>query len=123
MKGSWNDGQNETWSYTEIDKTLSLGIVANGKKWNRQNDVIGVGYVISGISEPHRNYLRAGGNGFILGDGNLNYSPEHLAEIYYSLGLTKNILLSGAYQHIINPGYNKDRGPVNVFSVRVHFFL
>jgi high affinity Mn2+ porin len=123
LRASWNDGKNETWSYTEIDNTLSLGIVANGKKWNRQNDILGIGFVISGISEPHRNYLKAGGYGFMLGDGNLRYSPETLAEIYYSFAFTKNILVSGAYQLIINPGYNKDRGPVNVFTVRVHLFI
>jgi high affinity Mn2+ porin len=24
------------------------------------------------------------------------------------------------YQHITNPGYNRDRGPANVFAVRIH---
>ncbi|TAL61531.1 MAG: carbohydrate porin [Bacteroidetes bacterium] len=123
FRASWNDGNNETWAYTEIDQSVSLGISASGRKWRREKDILGLAYVSSGISEPHRNYLKAGGKGFILGDNNLNYSLEHLAEIYYSLGLSKNIYLSGTYQFILNPGYNKDRGPVNVFSVRVHAFM
>ena len=74
----------------------------------------------SGLSAPHRNYLQAGGKGFELGDGHLNYSFEHLTELYYSMELIKNLYISGAYQFILNPGYNKDRGPVNVFSLRAH---
>jgi high affinity Mn2+ porin len=123
IRASWNDGNNETWAFTEIDRSVSFGFSSNGSRWERQNDILGLAYVISGISKPHRDYLMAGGYGFILGDGKLNYSPEHLAELYYSVELTKNIYLSGAYQFILNPGYNKDRGPVNVFSIRVHTFI
>jgi high affinity Mn2+ porin len=123
FRAGWNDGNNETWAFSEIDRSLSFGISSNGRKWNRQNDILGLAYVISGISVPHRNYLKAGGNGFMLGDGNLNYSLENLAEIYYTFELSKNIYLSGACQVIMNPGYNKDRGPVNVFSIRIHTII
>jgi high affinity Mn2+ porin len=102
---------------------LSFGVSSKGAGWKRQNDVLGLAFVISGISVPHRDYLKAGGNGFMLGDGKLNYSPEHLAELYYSAELSKNIYLSGAYQFVLHPGYNKDRGPVNVFSIRVHAII
>jgi high affinity Mn2+ porin len=121
LRASWNDGNNETWAFTEIDHTASVGFLLNGCKWKRKGDNIGIAYVVSGISKPHKDYLQAGGYGFMLGDGNLNYSLEHLAEIYYSAELVKNnIFISGAYQLIVNPGYNKDRGMVNVFSVRIH---
>ena len=123
FRAGWNDGNNETWAFSEIDRSLSFGISSNGRKWNRQNDILGIAYVISGISGPHRNYLKAGGNGFMLGDGNLNYSLENLAEIYYTFELSKSIYLSGACQVIMNPGYNKDRGPVNVFSIRIHTII
>ena len=57
----------------------------------------------------------------MLGDGALNYGAEQLTELYYSAQIMKNnLFISGAYQFILHPGYNKDRGPVNVFSVRVH---
>jgi len=120
FRASWNDGKNETWVFTEIDHSVSMGISSNGNQWNRKNDNIGLAYVVSGLSAPHRNYLHAGGYGFELGDGNLNYALENLIELYYSMCLTNNIYASGAYQFIYNPGYNKDRGPVNVFSIRVH---
>lgn len=122
FRASWNDGQNETWAFTEIDHTLSAGFSMTGQRWKRTTDNIGLAYVTSGISKPHRDYLKAGGEGFMLGDGNLNYAWEHLAELYYSADLYKgHIFLTGAYQFIVNPGYNKDRqGPVNVLSVRLH---
>lgn len=121
LKASWNDGNNETWAFTEIDRTVSIGAVTKGTGWKREGDNAGLAYVISGLSTPHKNYLQAGGKGFILGDGALNYGPEQLAELYYSAELIKkSLFLSGVYQFILYPGYNKDRGPVNVFSVRVH---
>ena len=121
MRLGWGNGKNETWAFTEIDHSVSLGLSLKGGSWKRPSDIIGLAHVISGLSTPHINYLKAGGKGFELGDGNLNYTLEQLAEIYYSLQMTKSISLSGAYQFIMNPGYNNDRGPVNVFSARLHF--
>ena len=120
LRAGWNDGNNETWVFTEIDRTASLGLSAKGIRWNRPEDNIGLATVVSGLSSAHMNYLKDGGLGFELGDGNLNYSPENLTELYYSFQMNKNISLTGTYQHIINPGYNKDRGPVDVLSLRVH---
>ncbi|MDP3930528.1 MAG: carbohydrate porin [Bacteroidota bacterium] len=122
FRASWNDGKNETWAFTEIDHSISAGLSLTGERWKRENDNVGIAYVSSGISKPHRDYLKAGGKGFMLGDGNLNYSLEHLTELYYSAELVKNqIYLTGAYQFLVNPGYNLDRqGPVNIFSVRLH---
>ncbi|WP_293051123.1 carbohydrate porin [Paludibacter sp.] len=122
LRAGWNDGHNETWAFTEIDRTLSGGFVLTGQRWKRSNDNIGLAYVISGLSKDHRDFLQAGGYGFELGDGNLNYAPEQLAELYYSAEMKKDLIyLTAAYQLLFNPGYNKDRsGPVNVFSVRLH---
>lgn len=122
FRASWNDGRNETWAFTEVDHSLSAGLSMTVRRWKRQNDNVGIAYVASGISKSHRDYLKAGGKGFMLGDGNLNYAWEHLAEAYYSADLYKgHINLTGAYQFLVNPGYNKDRqGPVNVLSVRLH---
>ncbi len=122
FRASWNDGNNETWAFTEIDHSISSGLSLAGEKWHRKNDNLGFAYVTSGISKPHREYLKAGGKGFMLGDGNLNYSWEQLTELYYKAELVKDhTYFTGAYQFLINPGYNKDRqGPVNIFSVRLH---
>lgn len=122
LRASWNDGNNETWAFTEIDRSVSAGLVANGTRWKRKNDNIGIAFVASGISKPHREYLQSGGKGFMLGDGDLNYTWEKLVEIYYSAELIEDqFYVSGTYQFLVDPGYNLDRqGPVHVFSVRAH---
>lgn len=120
-KLSYNDGHTETWYFTEIDRSLSLGATLRGAAWNRKDDELGLAFVGNGISVPHRNYIAAGGYGFIIGDGKLNYGTEMIAELYYKLNAYQNkLFLSPDYQFILNPAYNKDRGPVNVFSIRAH---
>ena len=118
---SWNDGKNETWAFTEVDRSFQIGLSLKGSKWKRNDDNAGIAYVISGISKDHRDYLKDGGYGFMLGDGNLNYAAENLAEVYYSFAVNKSLFITGTYQLLVNPGYNLDRsGPVNIFSIRVH---
>lgn len=121
VRAGWNDGQNETWAFTEADQALALGVNINGKTWKRENDNIGIAAVANGLSQAHRKYLSLGGMGFQLGDGTLQYASETAAELYYSCKPFNNgIWLSADYQFILNPGYNKDRGPVSVFGIRVH---
>jgi high affinity Mn2+ porin len=120
-KASINDGHTETWFFTEIDRSFSLGAVLRGKGWKRDQDELGLAFVGNGLSSPHRDYLAAGGYGFIIGDGKLNYAPELIAELYYKVNAyQKKIWLTPDYQFILHPAYNKDRGPVNVFSIRMH---
>ncbi len=116
----WNDGKYASWAFTEIDQTLSLGLSVKGNKWKRPDDVCGVATVINGISANHQAFLKAGGYGFIIGDGNLNYGQEKIVETYYNAHLSKYFWLTLNYQFVTNPGYNKDRGPVPVFGVRGH---
>jgi len=121
MRASINDGHNETWAFTEIDRAFSLGLQVNGNKWQRNTDKLGIAILANGLSKDHRNYLAAGGYGFIIGDGKLNYKPEMIAEIYYSFNVLHSpFTLSPDYQFIMNPGYNKDRGPVHAFGLRAH---
>ncbi len=121
LRASWNDGHNETWVFTEIDRAVSAGLQFKGDIWKRAEDKLGFALMANGLSEEHRNYLKAGGYGFIIGDGNLNYQPEMITELYYSFRLGNYPLwISPDYQFILNPAYNKDRGPVHAFGVRVH---
>ncbi|MCI1188488.1 carbohydrate porin [Hymenobacter sp. DH14] len=119
---SYNDGQNETWAFTEIDHSASLGVVSTGARWNRPDDRLGAAVVVNGISPEHQAYLAAGGYGFIIGDGRLNYGLEKIGEVYYSIDLHRyHAAISPDYQFILNPAYNKDRsGPVHVVAVRLH---
>jgi high affinity Mn2+ porin len=120
MRVGWNDGRNETWAFTEIDRTATLGISLNGALWKRASDVAGIAGVVNGLSDDHRRYLAAGGYGFIIGDGALNYAPETILEAYYLIALTDAFALTADYQFVANPAYNADRGPVNVFGARAH---
>jgi len=116
----WNDGANETFAYTEIDRTAAIGTDFRGKPWRRSQDKIGAAYVANGITGDHRRYLALGGLGFILGDGALNYGLEKIFETYYTAHVWRGISVALDYQHVTNPGYNRDRGPVNVVSFRIH---
>jgi high affinity Mn2+ porin len=89
-------------------------------KWTTK-DEIGIAGILNGISGPHRDYLAAGGYGFIIGDGRLKYGLEQIAEIYYDWQITTGIVATVDYQGIVNPAYNTERGPVHVGSVRVHW--
>ncbi len=120
---SANDGRNETWAFAEIDRSLAGGVVQNGSPWHRDDDKAGAAVVFDGISSLHRRYLEGGGYGFMLGDGALKYGVETVLDFYYRAQITKNINLSVFYQPIINPAYNRDRGPVQVFSGRLHVAL
>ena len=121
-RASWNDGRNETWAFTEIDQSASAGIVINGKSWKRPFDNLGIAAVANGISQDHRDYLKAGGYGFIIGDGALNYSTEFISELYYSGQVHQNFWITPDLQLVINPAYNRDRkGPVLVYALRGHF--
>jgi len=120
VKGSWNDGKNETWAFTEIDKSFATGLQFDGDLWKRKNDRFAIAYVQNGLSDDHRTYLSKGGYGFLIGDGKLNYGTENIFEAYYSLHLTKHFTLSPDYQFVTNPAYNKDRGPVHIVSIRLH---
>ncbi|HXX80034.1 MAG TPA: carbohydrate porin [Thermodesulfovibrionales bacterium] len=115
----WNDGHNENFCYAEVDQTLSLGGQVSGTHWGRTEDRVGIAYAVQGISSEHRNYLAAGGLGFLIGDGKLNYGWEHIFEVYYRVQIGKYVQVSPDFQRIQNPGYNRDRGPGNVYSVRL----
>lgn len=117
---SWNDGQNEILSFTDVDRSVSGGVSIKGSTWGRANDTIGIGGAVNGLSSAHRDYLAAGGLGLLIGDGALNYSPERILETYYAYQVNKNLTLTADYQFITNPAYNADRGPVHIFSGRIH---
>ena len=119
---SWDDGKNETWAFTEIDRSLSLGITSDGRRWHRPTDRVGLAVVGNGLSPEHRAYLARGGYGFILGDGALTYATEFITELYYSIDFPKyHAALSPDYQLVLNPGYNQDRqGPIHVAGLRLH---
>ncbi|MDD5542411.1 MAG: carbohydrate porin [Acidobacteriia bacterium] len=116
----WNDGHNESFAYTEVDQTLSFGWILRGDRWKRHSDHFGVAFVANAISGDHRRYLALGGRGFLLGDGALTYGREQIVETFYTAHLWRGLFLGPGLQHVVNPGYNRDRGPVLVPTLRFH---
>ncbi|QAU44653.1 cell envelope biogenesis protein OmpA [Bradyrhizobium guangzhouense] len=119
-RASWNDGQNQILSFTDIDRSLSGGLSIKGSHWGRPDDTVGIGGAINALSSAHRDFLAAGGTGLLIGDGQLNYRTERILEAYYAYSVIKGVTLTGDYQLITNPAYNADRGPVSIFSGRLH---
>jgi hypothetical protein len=117
----WSDGRNESFVFTEADRHLSSGIQIAGRNWRRPGDVAAIALAIDGLSGAHRDYLAAGGRGFLLGDGALGYGHEVVAEGYYSATLTRGVYLSPDLIWILHPGYNRDRGPAFVLTARLSF--
>ena len=116
----WNEGEHESYVYTEVDQTAEIGVGFNGKAWHRKWDRAGFAFVSNGISRIHQEYLALGGDGFLLGDGRLNYGRENVVEAYYTLHAWRGIYPAFGLQHINDPGYNRDRGPVIVPTLRLH---
>jgi len=119
----WNNGKNESFAYTEIDNTLMIGGDLRGGRWSRPDDKVGIAGVSNGLSDGHKTYLELGGSGFILGDGKLHYGRENILEAYYTARAYRGVFPAVDIQLIQNPGYNVDRGPVVVGSVRLHLEL
>jgi high affinity Mn2+ porin len=119
-RASWSPGLVEIIGWTDCDESLSFGGVLKGSAWGRPDDKVGVAGLVEGLSPIARAYFAAGGLGILIGDGQLNYRPEQILEAYYAYSLNQWATLTFDYQFIDNPGYNADRGPVSVFSGRLH---
>jgi len=119
----WNEGQNESFAYTEVDQAIEAGADWRLERWRRPNDKIGISFITNGISRMHQLYLALGGNGFLLGDGRLTYGREDILETYYNAHLWRGVYVSPELQWAAHPGYNKDRGPVVVPGLRLHLEL
>ena len=116
----WNNGKTESFAYTEVDQTFEGGVGVGGTHWKRRFDRAGVAFVTNAICKDHQMYLADGGYGFLLGDGALRYGRENIFETYYTAHVWRGVYVAPGVQHISDPGYNRDRGPVVVPSFRMH---
>jgi len=119
----WNEGQHESYAYTEVDSAVAFGVDYRGERWRRKLDKVGATFVSNGIGADHQHYLELGGRGFLLGDGTLTYGRETIVESYYNVHIWRGLFAAFDLQHINNPGYNRDRGPVLVPGLRLHLDL
>ncbi len=120
LRAGWNDGRTETWAFTPIDRSLSGGARIKPLPTWRPQDALAAGVFASGLSQSHRAYLAAGGLDFDLGDGRLRYGWEEGAEVYYDAQVADGMLLTAEVQGMVNPGYNRDRGPLWLWGLRAH---
>lgn len=123
LRLSWNDGKTEDWAFTQIDHSVAGGLSLQGTRWGRGDDTVGAAIALNGISSQQQQFLQAGGSGLIIGDGQLHYGLESIFESYYAYKILPSLTATADYQFILNPAYNQDRGPVNVFAARLHFEL
>jgi high affinity Mn2+ porin len=117
----WNDGQEETWTFTDINYSASLGASVNGTGWGRTEDTFGLAGVLGGASGANRKFLEAGGTDMLDGDGALHYGWEKVVETYYDFEIWKAIHGAFDFQYVVNPAFNRDRGPVPIFGTRLHW--
>ena len=116
----WNNGKTEEFAYTEVEQTFEGGVGVGGTRWKRRFDRAGAAFVTNAICKDHQMYLADGGSGFLLGDGGLRYGRENIFETYYTAHVWRGVYVAPGVQHITDPGYNRDRGPVVVPSFRLH---
>ena len=119
LRASMLDGRYETVDYTDVNRQLSMGVVAAGALWGRPRDQVGAAVAFGGLAGPQIRYFANGGTSVYIGDGALSYSGEKVTELYYRYGVNSWLDLTLDHQLIINPGHNGARGPVNVFGIRV----
>ena len=119
-RAGWNGGDTESYAYTEVHHTVSGGGDVTGEHWRRPADRLGVAVAANGLSPGHREYLRLGGLGFLLGDGTLRYGRETVLETYYNAHLWRGAFAAAGASLLVHPGYNRDRGPAGIGSVRLH---
>ena len=119
----WDEGQNESFAYTEVNQSVQIGGDWRLKSAHRASDKLGLTFMTHAISKVHQQYLALGGNGFLLGDGRLNYAREDILETYYTTRITRGVSFGPDVQFVAHPGYNKDRGPVTVVGFRLHLEL
>jgi high affinity Mn2+ porin len=118
---SFNDGSKETYEFTDINRSVSFGVALNGSRWQRSDDTLGFAVAVNALSDAARRYFAAGGLGLLIGDGQLpHYGYETILETYYSARVADWLTASADYQFVANPAYNRDRGPVSMFAVRLH---
>lgn len=120
MRWSNNQGKYEAYEFSDIHRSFQVGLALKGQRWSRENDRLGVALAVNALSGEAQRYFAAGGLGILIGDGALNYAPEKVTELYYTAQIMQGWSVSADLQHIVNPAYNRDRGPVTLYALRLH---
>ena len=120
LRLAMRDPNYEAYQFADVSRSLEVGLSLKGTGWNRANDTVGLAEMLDGLGHAQKQYFNDGGLGILIGDGKLpHYGPENVIETYYNCELFKGINFTLDYQLAADPAYNKDRGPINIFSARL----
>ena len=121
LRSGYDDPSREPFEFIDVDETSSGGLSLAGKEWERPDDIVGIAFIVNGISREHARYFNDGGLGILVGDGKLRQpANEKIIEALYTLSATKYLKITADYQFVDNPAYNAQRGPVSIFGIRLH---
>jgi high affinity Mn2+ porin len=121
VRGGGAGGNVEAYEFTDVDRTLAIGLSLHGSRWGRSADTLGFATIFNAISATRERYLDAGGLGILVGDGRLPHpGGERMLETYYAISIRSWAFVGFDYQYVANPAYNRDRGPASIFAVRIH---
>lgn len=120
LRASVTDGRYETIDFLDIDRSIAGGFSLAGTSWGRPKDTIGIAGAANGLSGSRVRYFALGGTSIFIGDGALSYGGEHILETYYKFHVMDGVHLTADYQFVDHPAYNRDRGPVSLFALRLH---
>lgn len=130
----------ETNAFTEADHSAQAGLLSEGALWRRPFDSAGIALAVNAAGGERRRYLERWLPSLLIGDGQqlagsayystawygptasapFHYGPELVAEVYYLYGFSGDTHVTFDLQRIAHPAYNRDRGPADVFGIRVH---
>ena len=106
-----SDGRNESYAYTEDDRTLELGGFAQGSLWHRRDDRAGIAFVANGIVAAHQEYLAlAGWLRFSAMEGSPT-GREKILEAFYTAHLWRGFFASYDLQYITIRGITRRADP------------
>lgn len=102
---------------SRFDQVFTIGGQVVGNAWRRSNDVVGLAYGASHVSDKFKDATAQG----ILADVDYvaNASYEHYVEAYYRYWANKNLSISPHLQYIVNPGGDEDKDNVLIYGVRM----
>lgn len=120
-RASTANGKYTVFDFTDIDTSVSTGLSLAGKGWGRPADTAQIGAVVNAISKSAEDYFAAGGTGVLIGDGALpRPGTEKIVEASYAWHPNSHVSVTFDLQGVINPAYNRDRGPVGIVGLRLH---
>jgi hypothetical protein len=95
----------DEWEIIPFDKTWSIGADFSGKMWNRKDDVLGIAFGQTILTDDYEK-------------ANNHTGDESYFEAYYRLALHERFSVSPDFQWIKNAGGNSRADDIYIFGIR-----